>query len=84
MRRNTGSTQMRLAISRASSTLRPCNSPLSSTNCCGGSVGLIDICHFGASIRLEAGTFGVQVWAPAAWDRPTSRAKAEKILRNRI
>ncbi|MCP2061361.1 UNVERIFIED_ORG: hypothetical protein J2R84_005414 [Bradyrhizobium japonicum] len=26
----------------------------------------------------------MQVWAPAAWDRPTSRAKAEKILRNRI
>ena len=44
MRMKTGSRHSFLATALPSSTFRPCNSPFSSTNCCGGSVGLMDIC----------------------------------------
>ena len=71
MRMYSGFRQRRLAISLPRSTLRPFSSPLASTNCIGGSVGLIDIVSLPASITTGGATFGAQAVCASAGAAPT-------------
>ena len=51
----------RLAISSPKVMRMPLSTPLLSTNCMGGSVGLVDITKVPGLTRSDAATFGVQV-----------------------
>ena len=53
---------------------------LSSTNCCGGSVGSIDICSRRAATRSELAMAGLQVWA-AAGRAPRQSSREMEIQR---
>ena len=83
MRMNTISRHRRLAMSLPISTLRPCSSPFSLRNCCGGKVGFTDSISLPASVRWDLSTLGVQVCAKAGKASSESRliGRARSLVR---
>ena len=59
----------------------PLSAPLLSTNCIGGSVGLVDITSVPGLTSSEAATLGVQVWAVAAAASDKVRSRVRQVRR---